>query len=287
MSALGKLQSGDVMLMISAGAGVLDYFPCHYGKSRAVFRGPMRDLSQPYVAMLGGTTTFGKFVAAPYPALVEAATGHPVANLGGLNAGPDFYLSDRCTLEVAARARVAVLQVTGAEAQSNRFYTVHNRRNDRFLAASPELCALFPDVDFTEIHFTRHLLLVLQRTDPARFQVVVAALQANWVARMRQLLVHLPPRRVLLWLAETAPPMIADTVTSTGAAPLVDAAMLAALGRSVTQLVEVVPSVSALAEGVDRMQFPEMDALIASSLPGTAVHAEVAARLGPVVAGLI
>jgi len=275
------------MMMNSAGAGALDYSPCHYGKSRAVFRGPMRDLSQPYVAMLGGTTTFGKFVAVPYPALVEAATGHPVANLGGLSAGPDFYLADRSALEVAARARVAVLQITGAEAQSNRFYTVHNRRNDRFLAATPALCALFPEVDFTEIHFTRHLLLVLQRTDPVRFQTVVAALQATWVARMRQLLVHLPPRRVLLWLAETAPPMIAQTVTATDAAPLINAEMLTALGRSVTQLVEVVPSESALAEGVDRMQFPEMDAVLARSLPGTAVHAEVAARLGPVVSALV
>ncbi|CAN1500575.1 hypothetical protein MCELHM10_00484 [Paracoccaceae bacterium] len=274
-------------MMNSAGAGALDYAPCYYGKSQAAFRGPMPDLSQPYVAMLGGTTTFGKFVATPYPALVEAATGLTVANPGGLNAGPDFYLSDRFALEVAARARVAVLQIPGAEVQSNRFYTVHNRRNDRFVAATPALCALFPEVDFTEIHFTRHLLLVLQRTDPARFRTVVAALQTNWVARMRQLLVHLPPRRVLLWLAETAPPMIADTVTSTGAALLVDAGMLATLGRSVTQLVEVVPSAAALAEGVDRMQFPEMDALIASGLPGTAVHAEVAARLGPVVSALI
>lgn len=275
------------MMMISAGAESLDYSLCHYGTSRAVFRGPVRDLSQPYVAMLGGTTTFGKFVATPYPALVEAATGHPVANLGGLNAGPDFYLSDRSVLEVAARARVAVLQVTGGDAQSNRFYTVHNRRNDRFLAATPALLELFPDVDFTEIHFTRHLLLVLQRTDPARFQTVVAALKANWVARMRQLLVHLPLRRVLLWLAETAPPDVADTVTATDAAPLVDQDMLAALGRSVTRLVEIVPSASALAEGVDRMQFPEMDALRARSLPGTAVHAEVAARLGPVISALI
>jgi hypothetical protein len=247
----------------------------------------MRDLSQPYVAMLGGTTTFGKFVATPYPALVEAATGLTVANLGGLNAGPDFYLSDRSTLDVAARARVAVLQITGAEAQSNRFYTVHNRRNDRFLAASPELCALFPDVDFTEIHFTRHLLSVLQRTDPARFQIVVAALQANWVARMRQLLVHLPPRRVLLWLAETPPPKVAATVTATDAAPLVDAEMLAALCRSVTQLVEVVPNTPSVAEGGDRTHFSEADALRASGLPGTAVHAEVADRLGPVISALV
>ncbi|HLQ19378.1 MAG TPA: DUF6473 family protein, partial [Tabrizicola sp.] len=123
------------MMSIPAEAGALDYFPCRYGASKALFRGPQRDLSLPYVAMLGGSATFGKYVERPYPALVEAALGRPVANLGGLNAGPDFYLTDPAALDVAARAQVAVVQVTGAEALSNPFYTVHSRRNDRFLAA--------------------------------------------------------------------------------------------------------------------------------------------------------
>lgn len=285
---MGKLQSGAVMMMMmSAGAETFDYSPCRYGKSLSVFRGPAPDLSKPYVAMLGGTTTFGKLVATPYPALVGVATGLTVANLGGLSAGPDFYLTDKSALDVATRARLAVLQITGAEAVSNRFYTVHNRRNDRFLAATAELCALFPEVDFTEIHFTRHLLQVLQRTDPTRFQTVVAALKANWLARMRQLLVHLPPRRLLLWLAETAPPERADTVTPTDAAPLIDAGMLAALARSVTHLVEVVPSRASLAEAASLMHFPEAEARLASGLPGKAVHAEVAARLGQVISALI
>ena len=54
------------MMTIPAGAGALDYFPCRYGASRAVFRGPERDLSRPYVALLGGSATFGKYVATPF-----------------------------------------------------------------------------------------------------------------------------------------------------------------------------------------------------------------------------
>lgn len=178
------------MMSIPAEAGGLDYYPCRYGASKTLFRGPERVLTQPFVAMLGGSPTFGKYVAQPFPALVERALDHPVANLGGLNAGPDFYLSDPAALAVAARARVAVVQVTGAEALTNPYYSVHSRRNDRFLAATPALRALFPTVDFAEVHFTRHLLQVLERSDPAACAQVVSGLKEAWMGRMRRLLGH-------------------------------------------------------------------------------------------------
>ncbi len=276
-----------VMMMGQAGAGALDYFPCRYGMSRAVFRGPERDLSGDYVVMLGGSSTFGKYVAAPFPVLVEEATGCPVANLGGLNAGPDFYLADPAALQVAAGARVAVVQVTGAEAMSNPFYTVHSRRNDRFLAATPALTALFPDVEFTDIHFTRHLLMVLRRAGPDRFATVVAGLKANWLSRMRALLAQLPDRRVLLWLAETGPQRVAEDLDPAFAPLFVDAAMVRSLRRSVSAVVEAVPSAAARAEGLCRMQVPETELATARCLPGSAVHDEVAALLGPVIAGLL
>jgi hypothetical protein len=282
---------GGVMMLLQAGAGALDYFPCRYGLSRTVFRGPERDLSRPYVVAMGGSPTFGKYVASPYPALLEQATGHQVANLGGLNAGPDFYLSDPAALRVAAQARVAVVQITGADVLTNPFYTVHARRNDRFLAATPALRALFPELEFTDIHFTRHLLMVLQRTDAARFAVVLAGLKATWLDRMRQLLACLPPRRVLLWLADTLPPARAaglDPALDPALGPLmVDRDMLAALGPEVTALVEAVPSLAAQSEGIARMQFPQTEAAQARHLPGSAVHGEVAALLGPVVKVLL
>ena len=42
--------------------GALDYFPCRYGRSRVLFRGPRRPLDVPYVAFLGGTETYGRFL---------------------------------------------------------------------------------------------------------------------------------------------------------------------------------------------------------------------------------
>ncbi len=278
---------GVVMMPLQAGAGALDYFLCRYAQSRAVFRGPLRDLSRPYVAMLGGSPTFGKYVATPFPALVEAATGTSVVNLGALNAGPDFYLSDPAVLDVAAGAEVAVVQITGAEALSNPYYSVHSRRNDRFLTATPALRALFPEVDFADIHFTRHLLLVLARTDQARFSTIVQALKANWLARMRDLLAQLPPCRVLLWLADGAPPA-QDSAHDLDQAPLlVDAVMLAELQPAVSAVIEAIPSHKARNEGTTYMHYPETEATLARCLPGSTMHREIADLLAPCVRSLL
>lgn len=273
------------MMSILAEAEGLDYFPCRYGASKTLFRGPERVLTQPFVAMLGGSSTFGKYVAQPFPALVEKALGRPVANLGGLNAGPDFYLSDPAALAVAARAQVSVVQVTGAEALTNPYYSVHSRRNDRFLAASPVLRALFPTVDFAEVHFTRHLLQVLERSDPIAFAQVVNGLKDAWMDRMRRLLGQLPGRRVLLWLADAPPPDQALALDP--APPFIDRAMLDALQGEVDQVVIATPSRRARALAPFDMTYPETEAALAACLPGAAIHAEVAAKLAPVVKALL
>jgi hypothetical protein len=281
----GWTEFGCVMLTISAGAGALDYSPCRYGAAKAVFRGPACDLTRPYVAMLGGSPTFGKYVDRPYPALVGQALGAPVANLGGLNAGPDFYLSDPALMDVAARAQVAVVQVTGAEALSNPFYSVHSRRNDRFLAATPALRALFPQVDVTDIHFTRHLLQVLERSDATGYAQLVQGLKDCWLDRMRQLLARLPNRRVLLWLAEAPPPDRALSLDP--APPFIDRALLEALRPEVDEVVIATPSPQARAMARFDMTYPETEAALAACLPGAAVHAEVAGCLATVVGRLM
>ena len=146
------------------GAAALDYSVCTYGNSKVQFRGPRCDLSGSYVACLGGTETFGKFLPDPYPALLRDVLGVPTANLGCVNAGIDVFLNEPAITDVAAGARVTVVQIMGAQNLSNRFYTVHPRRNDRFVHAAPGLRALYRDIDFTEFHFTRHLLGALLRT---------------------------------------------------------------------------------------------------------------------------
>lgn len=219
------------------------------------------------IVVLGGSATLGKTVARPYPALVAEAMGERLATLAGPNAGPDFHLADPGALHRISRADLAVVQVAGADRVSNPFYTVHPRRNDRFLSATPALSRLYPEVDLADIHFTRHLLMVLEGTDARRFQTVAAALKSTWLDRMRELLVHLPLRRVLLVLPEG--PCLTH---SPGRGPLlVDDDMLAALG----------PSVSALVEGL-----PEA-AMADSGAGEEAAHHAVAAVLGPVLSRLL
>ena len=263
------------------GDGSLDYYPCRYGLSRVLFRGPRRDLNQPYVVTLGGTETYGKFVPEPYPALVEAATGLRMVNLGFVNAGLDLYLKDPDVLTTASRARLAVVQIVGAQNLTNRFYSVHARRNDRFLHATPLLRKIYRDVDFTEFNFTRHMLRTLQAVSVDRFEVLAEELRAAWVTRMKTLITSLPCKTVLLWVANTPPPMPARRADLTHDPLLVDTEMIAALRAQVTRYIEVVVSPAARLRGTSGMTFAPMDAPAAQALPGPAVHRQIADLLGP------
>ena len=121
-----------------------------------MFRGPQRPLDGRYLAFLGGTETFGKFYDSPFPALVERRIGTPCVNLGAVNAGVDVHARDATVLAACHDAAATVIQLPGVQNQSNRFYSVHPRRNDRFLRPSAALETLYPDIDFTDIAFTRH-----------------------------------------------------------------------------------------------------------------------------------
>lgn len=268
------------------GGSPLNYFPCRYDRSRLLFRGPRRDVSGDFVAFLGGTETYGKFLPAPFPALVEAGLGLPAANLGCLQAGPDAYLHDPATLDLCRRARVTVVQVMGALNLSNRMYSVHPRRNDRFLRASPMLMGLYPEVDFTEFAFTRHLTQTLADLDPDRFEQVVAELRAAWSARMATLMGQLGGPIVLLWIGTAGLPQTAAPDLSVEA-PLVNSSMLTALRPHAAAIVTVPASDHAQPEGIATAPFAAMEERAARALPGPVTHANVAAALLPVLRGLL
>lgn len=275
------------MAYVFPGEGSLDYYPCHYGNSRLLFRGPKRDTNKAYVAVLGGTEAYGKFVPNPFPDLLERDLGLGVANLGCMNAGPDVFLNEPAIVEVAARSCVTVLQILGAQNLSNRYYAVHPRRNDRFLGASPVLKAIFPQVDFTEFNFTRHMLTALQSVSADRFEVVAEELRAAWVARMKTLLGRLTGPVALLWMADDTPPPPARRVDMALSPMLVDGEMIAALRPKAAAYVEVVFSPEARAQGVEGMSFGPLQAPAAALVPGPLAHREVAQALLPVVEAMI
>lgn len=260
----------------------LDYAPCQYPGSRLYFRGPARALVPPYVAFLGGTETYGKFIERPFPALVEAATGLACVNLGVVNASLDALSGDQGLQDIARDAMVRVLQVPGASMLSNRFYTVHPRRNDRFLRASTVLAALYPEVDFTEICFVGHLLSRLWEISPGRFQILREELQAAWAARMRGTLADLGPATLLLWFAPQLP---SDIPWEERPDPLriepafVTRRMVDSLRPLVRAVVMATPSPRAVARGTAGMVFTPLQEGAASALLPPAAHEEAATAI--------
>ena len=117
-------------------------------------------------------------------------------NFGWTNAGVDVFLHDTGVLQAAQGARATVVfQLPCAQNMSNRFYSVHPRRNDRFVAPLALMRQVFPEVDFSEFHFTRHMLRHLQRRAPDRFAVLRKELQTIWISRVRLLLSRIERRR--------------------------------------------------------------------------------------------
>ncbi len=263
----------------SLGEGALDYFPCRYGKSKLLFRGPRKKLEGDYAAFIGGTETYGKFIEKPFAALIEAMTGLACVNFGCVNAGIDVFANENTVLDASSQARVTVIQAMGAQNMSNRFYAVHPRRNDRFLRASTLMKTIFRDVDFTEFHFTRHMLSALKSVSEERFNIVRDELKEAWIGRMRLLLEKIEGKTVLLWFAAHTPDE-ANTLEGLGQDPLfLDRAMIEAVRPLVTEVVEVVPSGAARARGTEGMKFTDLEAPAARELPGVGAHEEVAAAL--------
>ncbi len=226
------------MLHKSAGRGPHALEQCRYDGSKLLFRGPRRRLEGDFIACLGGTETFGRGIACPWPDLLEEMSGTTCVNFGWPNAGVDAFAGDRALLDCVGRARLGVLQVPCATNMSNRFYSVHPRRNDRFLQASPALQRLFEDVDFCEFSFTRHMLGTLRARSPERFAVLRDELGAAWVAGMRALIRRIGVPVVLLWLSARAPDVDADRPEVWADPALVDGAMLNRLRGEVRAIVE-------------------------------------------------
>ncbi len=235
------------------------------------------------MAVLGGSETYGKFVGSPYSNLLSDALKEPVVNLGVMHAGLTLIADDPAILGIASQARLTVIQVLGAQNMSNRFYSVHPRRNDRFLGAADRLQNLFPSVDFTDFHFTGHLLSTLEKDASPAFDDLVAELKKAWVNRMRLILREIRGETVLLWMSERRPE---DASTAAQAIdPLfVDRDMLEALSPMIGGIVEVVASDTARSEGLDGMHFWPSDEQAAAAMPGPIFHAETAAALQSVIA---
>ena len=264
--------------------GVFRLTSCKYGISRVPFRGPVRPTGGRFVAFLGGSETFAKYVPRPFPDLVETAIGEVCINLGCQSAGPDVFLHDTAVQALCHDAALTVIQVMGAAHLTNRFYKVHPRRNDRFIAPSAALKALYSEVDFTEFAFVGHLLRKLHDVDADRFVQVRKVLEATWVRRMKALVGKTRGPVLLLWFAARLPDDTEDMPGTAAGAPLfVTSAMLEQLRAYVDEVIEVV----APCGDTSGMVHAPLEQIAAQEMQGVAAHEAAAKALrGPVRVGL-
>ena len=267
-------------------AELLSYSPCRYGASRMLFRGPRKRLDQPYLAFIGGTETYGKYIEKPYPALVEKAMRQTCGNFGCVNGGIDAFVNDGTVMDICAKADMTVVQIMGANLLSNRFFSVHPRRNDRFLRASTVLQAIYHDVDFSEFSFTRHMLSALHSKSIDRFETVVSELREAWLARMRRMLDQIGENVVLLWFSENEPTNEPwdELPHQMQVDPLfITKEMIDQLRPLVKGLIVAKPSKDALVRGTAGMIYPISQQRAAREMLGVDCHNEAAAVLVPAI----
>jgi hypothetical protein len=257
----------------------IDLRPCRYGGSTTTFRGPPIRPEGRYAVVLGGSDAFGRFVTRPFPERASAHAGMPVANLGVQSGGLDAFARDAALKPLIAGAAVVVVQVMAASNVSNRFYSVHPRRNDRFLRHAPILETLYPDIDFCDFAFTRHLLTGLRRASADKFAMVARELEEAWTARMRLLLTRIPGRAVLLRIEGVTDPDLGSEPLFVGEramkamAPLVDEVLTCDVSDTL---------------GEDRLaglRFPEAERVAAQAALPVAAHERIGALLGDALIG--
>ncbi len=264
-----------------------DHPSCRYGGARIAFRGPAKRLKGAYVTFLGGSETYGPYVAAPFPELVELQTGLTCVNLGCRNGGIDSYLSAPSLIDLCSLGAATVIEITGAQNMSNRFYTVDPRYNDRFIRASKLMKSIFYDIDFGKIRTTGQMLSTIARNAEDRIGFLKREIQTAWVARMRTLIRAIDGPTVLLWAADHAPFSSADGGTICRPPLFIDRAMLHAVMDEADHVVEAVIPPGEAAAGFDTIPPVPGDIGAAAGTLGPLAHRRIAAALKPVLSAML
>jgi hypothetical protein len=259
------------------GSAVAGYDVCLYGESRLWFRGPERSLDSAYMVCAGGDETYGRFVERPFAAILEDRLDRRCLNLGSLFCGLDALCGDAGLFSLLNGAELCVLQAPSVLSQSNHFYRVHPRRNDRVLAPTPNLIDLYPEVDFADVHFVCHLMRLLRGHQDARFEVVAEELRRNWVRQIRDLLGRLDTPVILLGLH------VLQDNDSQRVPVSVTAEMLEVVRPHTATCIEVAAHVSGQSDELEDMLFGTLQQPMAEHMIGPAAHKTIAdALIGPI-----
>lgn len=182
----------------------VDFMLCQYGTSKNLFRGPKKSIKGRFGVCLGGANTFGGKIPDPFSCILERELGYPILNLGAQHAGAGFYIEDVDVSKIIENAQFILVEAPSVINHSNIFYRVHPRRNDRFVTALKPLYRLFPEVDFVECHFTKHLVTKMITLDAQRSDIVLQSLRDEWVESLATMRSHWNAKQVIHWFPKVA-----------------------------------------------------------------------------------
>ncbi|WP_037311053.1 DUF6473 family protein [Ruegeria halocynthiae] len=259
------------------GSGGPEDAVCQYDGSRLWFRGPRRVLDLPYMACVGGEETHGRFVEYPFAAILEERLGQRCVNFGSLFCGVDALCGDEGLVSLLNGAELCILQTPNVLGQSNHFYRVHPRRNDRVLAPTDNLVDLYPEIDFTDVHFVRHLMARLRGFRDARFEVVAEELRRNWAKRISSFLRRLQVPVFLMHL-RVQHQMVGEHQVEEAGVSVTDQ-MLEALRPYCVGSADVNACVSGQSDELEDLLFGTLQQPLAEHMIGPATHRSIANML--------
>jgi LPS sulfotransferase NodH len=175
--------------------GNLDYelyqLPTLGGKE---FRGPPVNTSAPYLAFIGASQTFGRFVPRPFPCILGTRLGIPVLNLAVGGAGPRHYLAHNY-LELINGAEAVVIQVMSGRAASNSLFDnsesggiIGHVRGEPFAVRADEFYSRF------EQSYSR-----------PRFEEIINETRNDYMSSFIQLLRKIVVPKILFWFSRRHP----------------------------------------------------------------------------------
>jgi LPS sulfotransferase NodH len=158
------------------------------------FRGPVVDLSAPYVAVIGGAQTFGRFVSRPFPSLLADRLDLPVLNLGIGGAGPRHFRSAEYR-DVIANAETVVVQVLSGRSASNSMFD--NRASGGIAGHLAK--------DGSAIRSDKFFSGFMQTASESEVRRIVAETRADYMAEFRSLLKCIERPKILFWFSTRQP----------------------------------------------------------------------------------
>ncbi len=253
------------------------------GQSRLPVRPLPKTISSEFVVYLGSEETYGRYVAKPFPSVVEAETGVQCVNLGCVGSSIDTFLQAKEIADLCSNAQLAVIEIMGAEAMSNRLYRVDPKNNQNLVRASRYLKALYPEIDFAVFRTVSELLTALAQTSNEKFYFVKLELHAAWVARMRTLISEIRVPAILLWIADHEP-YYAETGGTVLRDPLfVDRTMIEAVRHEVVDIVEFVARPSEIQRDGSARSTVYGSQTAATESFTQSLHNRIGAGLSPIV----